>query len=86
MNFHNPFFPRHAFLFKGGASIPAGPVQAPPAPPAAETSTAVTEAKLDAKRQAKARHGLNSTILAGDTAGQLDAANPGGKSTVLGGG
>lgn len=89
MNTRHPHFPRDTSLFKGGSAIPPGPVQAPPAPPPSETSTSVTEAKLDAKRQAKARHGLSSTILAGDAtpgSGGQDQTNPGGKNTLLGGG
>ncbi len=65
---------------------PATPViPAPPPPAATQTSVEVTQAKLDAKRQAKAKTGINSTILAGSDS--LGGAMPGaGKNTLLGGG
>lgn len=85
MNFHHPFFPRCTSHFKG-STPPAGPIQAPPAPPASETSIEVTEAKLDAKKQAKARTGFNATVLAGPFTPSAGGDNPGGKNTVLGGG
>lgn len=88
MNTCHPYFPRSTSLFKG-SNPPAGPIQAPPAPPPSESSIEVTQAKIDAKKQAKARGGYQSTVLAGNTtpaaAGQ-DQTNPGGKNTVLGGG
>lgn len=84
MNHTNPFFPRSTCLFKGGASgTPAMP--APPAPPATSTSVEVTQAKIDAKRQAKAKQGVNSTILGGASADAMAPA-AGGKNTLLGGG
>lgn len=95
-------FPPHAFLFKGGGGGSSTPQQVPPppaptlampapaAPPVTSSAIEVTQARLDAKKQAKARKGLNSTILAGaggesegSTGGLLGGA---GKGTLLGGG
>jgi len=91
MNFTKPFLTRATFMFKGGGGgggTPAMP--APPAPPPTASAIEVTQAKLDAKRQAKAKGGINSTILAGETgesgqAGALAQASSG-KTTLLGGG
>jgi hypothetical protein len=87
MDFNRPLFPPNAFRFKsgGGTDPKAGPIQAPPAPSAAPASVEVTQAKLDAKRNAKAKTGINSTILAGNEA-FAPAQQAGGKNTILGGG
>jgi hypothetical protein len=90
MNSLNPFFPRHAFVFKGGGGgAPAMP--APPAPPATATSTEVVQAKIDAKRNAKSKTGIDSTILGSASGGGSGPMAPaaganGGKSALLGGG
>jgi hypothetical protein len=90
MNFSNPHFPRHAFVFKGGLGAAANtPIAAPPAPPASESSLEVTQAKMDARKQAKNRQGIASTILAGGLSGNSNTSAPaaaGGKTTLLGGG
>lgn len=108
MNFSNPFFPRHAFLFKGGGSAPAvvappepvappppatatpaAPIFAPTAPAASQSAPEVTQARIDARKQAAKRKGLNSTILAGAdaVAGSSTTGGSGGnKNTLLGGG
>lgn len=89
MNLTHPFFPRHAFVFKGGSSssVPAGPIPAPPAPPASTSDIAVTEAKMEAKKQAQQKRGITSTILGGEAAAAPGAPNPSsGKNVILGGG
>ena len=72
----------------GGSSTPAGPT-APPAPPATQSSLEVTQAKIDAAKQAKNKKGINSTILQGQQPlGGDDTNKPAaaGGSTLLGGG
>jgi hypothetical protein len=98
------FFPPNAYAFKGGAGAmpsttyvqqqaPAPTLQTPtpPAPPATTSSMEVNQARLDARRQAGAKKGLQSTILAGATGGQSESRNglattSTGKATLLGGG
>jgi hypothetical protein len=55
----------HLQRFKGGGGSSTPVIQAPPAPAASQTAVEVTQAKLDAKRAAKAKGGISSTILAG---------------------
>lgn len=69
---------------KGGDSPPPF-VAAPPAPTASPSSLEVTQAKTDAKRNAKSKQGINSTILAGNNP-FAPAGNAGGGNTILGGG
>ena len=76
----NPFWPRHAFLFKGGGGTPATP--APPAAPPSSTSVEVTQAKRDARKQQQQRAGISSTVLAGETGGLAGTEQ---KKTLLGG-
>jgi hypothetical protein len=91
MNINKPLFPSHAFVFKGGGGGGTPAIGAPPAPAASATSVEVTQAKIDAKRQAKARSGYNSTVLGsadeGSAKGSLaPAAGGNGKTALLGGG
>jgi len=74
----------------GGGGTPAVPAPAPPPP--SQTQLEVTQAKIDTARQAKAKKGVNSTILAGAALGggqtnpnQPTAIGPG-KNILLGGG
>jgi hypothetical protein len=97
MNFANPFFPRHAFVFKGGggggAATPAYQAPAatpatakPPAaiPPVTERTIEVETASRQSKVDAKKRKGLRSTLLAGETGGYQPAAGDEQKKTLLG--
>lgn len=87
MNISNPFFPRHAFVFKGGggggtpaASAPVyqapAAVSKPPAavPPVTERTIEVEMASRDSKLAAKKRKGFRSTLLAGETGGYAGPA------------
>ena len=75
-------FKEPKFYKGGGGGTP--PLPAPPAPPASATAIEVTQAKTDAKRQAKSRGGISSTILAGAN-DSLGSNATGGKNTLLGG-
>lgn len=89
MNANSPLYPRAALLFKGGGGPAPGTPQipAPPAPPFTENATEVTQAKQDAKTQAKQRSGFSSTVLAGTGASNALASSTGaGKNVLLGGG
>jgi hypothetical protein len=75
------------------ATTPQAPLFAPAAPAASTSAPEATQARVDARKQAAKRKGINSTILAGaDAAGPLGGAAAGspiggsGKSTLLGGG
>ena len=84
MNFtHDPFFPRHSFKFFGGGGTPAMP--APPPPPPSTTQVEVTQAKRDTQRNAAAKGGLDSTVLAG-SAKKSPAQSGAGTNVLLGGG
>jgi hypothetical protein len=76
---------------------PAAPIPAPApvvvpttvaAPPVTSSSIEVTQSRIDARRQAKGRKGLNSTIRAGAMASKEDGLGGGaaGKNSLLGGG
>lgn len=73
----------------GGSSTPAGPIAAPAAP-ASTSALEVTQAKIDAARQAKNKKGINSTILQGQQAlgSGDDSSKPANTAggTLLGGG
>lgn len=90
MNLSNLSFPPHGRRYKmgggGGGGAPAGPIPAPPAPPASNSDLAVTQQKQEAKKQAKDKQGITSTILGSAGAGAPSPAGPAGKNTVLGGG
>lgn len=96
MNFNRPFWPRHAFVFKGGAAAPsAANIPAPPAPSASTSAPEVVQQQQDARKNAARKQGINSTILAGGLAsnpftGDKSSAgltgSGGGKTTLLGGG
>ena len=84
----NPFFPKHAFKFKGSTPASAPDAIAPPPAPPTATATEVMQAKLDSRRQASKKQGLNSTILSRGSLGSNEGANAPAaqqKSTILGG-
>lgn len=89
MNLASTSFPPHAFRHKGGGGgAPAGPIPAPAAPPPSQSDIAVTQAKMDARKAAKQKQGITSTILGGESAAAATTpagAGPG-KNTTLGGG
>jgi hypothetical protein len=65
----NPFWPRHAFLFKGGAqAIQSAPVPLP-APPVTASSAEVIQAQQDFAQQNLMKKSVKKTIYAGDTGG-----------------
>lgn len=100
MNISRPFFPRHAFVFKGGGggggsvAAPAPSYTAPaatPKPPAAvppvtERTVEVEAAARQTRIDAKKRKGLRSTLLAGETGGYQapSATGEDTKKTLLG--
>lgn len=93
MNIAHLFFPRHAFVFKGGGGAAPAPVyQAPAAvakppaavPPVTERTVEVEAASRQTKIDAKKRKGLRSTLLAGETGGYQAAPEGEQKKTLLG--
>lgn len=73
MNANNPFWPKHAFVFKiGGPSvapqIAAAPIPAP-TPPVSSTNAEVAQAEHDFAKQGLLKKSVKKTILAGDTGG-----------------
>lgn len=100
MNFHRPFFPCHAFVFKGGGGgsaaspstvyqqpTPAAPTKPPAAvPPVTERTIEVEMASRESKLAAKKRKGFKSTLLAGETGGYVAPGATGDeqKKTLLG--
>lgn len=72
MNHTNPFWPRHAHLFKGGSPVVQQIQSAPvplPAPPVTSTSREVIQAEQDLAQQNLVKKSIKKTILAGDTGG-----------------
>jgi hypothetical protein len=67
----NPFWPRHAFLFKGGGSSQAAAIQSAPvptpAPPVTSSAAEVIQAENDIAKQNLAKKSVKKTIFAGDT-------------------
>jgi hypothetical protein len=73
MSRHNPFWPKHAFLFKGGSPAPAiasAPVPIA-APPVTGTSAEVIQAQQDYASQNLLKKSVKKTIYAGDTGGGM---------------
>lgn len=84
----NPFWPKHAFKFKGSPTPSAPDAVAPPPAPPIATATEVMQAKLDARRNAQRKQGINSTILSKGSLGGSDSQNKVAtqqKSTLMGG-
>lgn len=69
---NNPFWPRHAFLFKGG-NQPAQQIQSAPvplpAPPVTANAAEVIQAQQDFAQQNLVKKSVKKTIYAGDTGG-----------------
>jgi hypothetical protein len=70
----NPFWPRHAHLFKlgggGGGSSKSQPVVAA-TPPVTASAAEVIQAGQQQRRDAAKRKGLQRTLLAGETGGYM---------------
>lgn len=75
----NPFWPKHAFKFKGGGSKPVVPKAIPPV---TTTATEVNDAERQARLAAAKRKGMQSTLLAGGDAGA--GMDQGGGAKLLG--
>ena len=73
---------QHTVYYKGGGGTPELPAPAPPPP--SQTQVEVTQAKLDQRRQAKSRSGIQASIMAG--AGNPLGQGLPGKNSLLGGG
>jgi hypothetical protein len=74
MNFNNPFWPRHHFLFKSGGGnsqaqqIQSAPVPTP-APPVTANAAEVIQAENDFAKENLLKKSVKKTIFAGDTGG-----------------
>lgn len=74
----NPFWPRHAHVFKigggGGGSKTQTPTTQPvvaAAPPVTASSAEVIQAGQQQRKDAAKRKGLRKTLLAGETGGYM---------------
>jgi hypothetical protein len=80
---HNPYFPRHSRLHKGGSApaqqIASAPVPTP-APPVTSTNAEVIQSEHDLATSNLIKKSVKKTILAGDTGGY----NPGAPGSVPG--
>ncbi len=79
MTHHNPFFPRHGFLFKGGGSqvqqIQSAPIPVP-APPVTSSAPEVLQARQDLAQENLMKKTIKKTIFAGDNSGFQAGAGP----------
>lgn len=82
---HNPFWPRHAHLFKGGsAPVQQLPDPIAPTPPVSASSQAVTDVQTNLKKQQLRRRSISSTMYAGATGGWNPAASGAGNGLPQG--